>query len=392
MATDEADNSPQDAPGQDAASSAGANPTSSPLSPEKQAQLDQLRGRIDAIDAQIVQLISERGQIAGEIGCLKNRDNAPIYAPDREKQVYARLAELNPGPFPNSVLQAIYRELMSGSIALERPQRIAYLGPRGSFSHLAATAKFGSAVEYEPVADIAGVFREVQREHADFAVVPIENSTGGGIVDTLDAFVDSPVAVCAEIKLRVHHNLLSRVPLSQIKKLYSKPQVFEQCKVWLMETGLLEKTVPASSSSRAAELATKESGAAALGSTLAAELYDLPILVASVEDNPHNVTRFMVLGRSPARATGEDQTVLMFTTAHKAGALVDVLDIFRANNVNLTMITSRPSKRKNWQYYFFVDAEGHAEDANMQAAFTAARDHCLHFQVLGSYPRGVEYG
>ena len=362
------------------------------LSPEKLAMLKGLRDRIDAIDAQIVQLISERGRIATEVGAVKNRDNAPIYAPDREKQVYERLAELNDGPFPNSVLQAIYRELMSGSIALERPQRIAYLGPRGSFSHLAATAKFGSAVEYEPVADIAGVFREVQREHADFAIVPIENSTGGGVIDTLDAFVDSPVSVCAEIKLRVHHNLLSRFPLEQIEKLYSKPQVFEQCRQWLMETGLLEKTVPASSSSKAAELAAVEDGAAALGSTLAAELYDVPILVASVEDNPHNVTRFMVLGRSPARPTGDDQTVLMFTTAHKAGALVDVLDIFRTNNVNLTMITSRPSKRKNWQYYFFVDAEGHADNENMQTAIKAAREHCLHFQVLGSYPRGVEYG
>jgi chorismate mutase/prephenate dehydratase len=382
MPTDESDNQPANANDAD-------SPT--PVDTARQAQLDELRGRIDAIDAQIVELISERGRVAGEIGTLKNRDNAPIYAPDREKQVYARLANLNQGPFPNSVLQAIYRELMSGSIALERPQRIAYLGPRGSFSHLAATAKFGASVEYEPVVDIAGVFREVQREHADFAVVPIENSTGGGIVDTLDAFVDSPVCVCAEIKLRVHHNLLSRTPLDRIERLYSKPQVFDQCKQWLMETGMLDKTVPASSSSRAAELAAAEAGTAALGSTLAAELYDLPILVASVEDNPHNVTRFLVLGRSPARPTGADQTVLMFTTAHKAGALVDVLDIFRHNAVNLTMITSRPSKRKNWQYYFFVDAEGHADNENMQTAIKAARDHCLHFQVLGSYPRGVEF-
>lgn len=385
---DENDSTPHASPQPDPSQPTSAQPQ---LSPEKLAKLEELRGRIDAIDAQIVQLISERGHVAGDIGSLKNRDNAPIYAPDREKQVYAKLSQLNCGPFPDSVLHAIYRELMSGSIALERPQRIAYLGPRGSFSHLAATAKFGSAVEYEPVSDIASVFQEVRREHADFAVVPIENSTGGGIVDTLDAFVDSPVAVCAEIKLRVHHNLLSRIPLEKIERLYSKPEVFEQCKQWLMETGLLSKTVPASSSSRAVEKASKEQGAAALGSTLASELYGLPILVSSIEDNPHNVTRFMVLGRSPARATGQDQSVLMFTTAHKAGALVDVLDIFRQNAVNLTMITSRPSKRKNWQYYFFVDAEGHAEDENMRKAVAEAREHCMHFQVLGSYPRGVEY-
>ena len=231
-------------------------------------RLTECRRRIDEIDAEVVRLLSARGEAAREIGAIKAEEGVAVYAPDREKQVYRRLDELNTGPFSNQVLRAIYRELMSGSIALERPQRIAFLGPRGSFSHLAATAKFGAAVEYEPVLDIAGAFAEVDHDRADFAVVPVENSTGGGVIDTLDAFMNTAVKVCAEIRIRIHHNVLSRVPLGDISRLYSKPEIFEQCRGWLMETGLLDKTIPVASSSRAAELAAAEAGAAAIGSTL----------------------------------------------------------------------------------------------------------------------------
>jgi chorismate mutase/prephenate dehydratase len=352
-------------------------------------RLAALRRRIDALDAELVRLISERGEVAREIGALKAGSGAQVYAPDREKQVYARLSELNAGPFPDSVLQAVYRELMSGSLALERPQRIAYLGPRGSFSHLAALAKFGAAVEYEPVTDIGGAFSEVARRRVDFAVVPVENSTGGGVIDTLDAFLEHAVKVCAEVVLRIHHHVLSRVPLEEVARIYSKPEVFSQCRNWLLGTGLLSRTVPVASSSKAAELAAAEPNAAAIGSTLAAELYGLPILVSGIEDNPQNITRFFVLGQHPARPTGDDKTVAMFTAAHRAGALVDVLDVFRTHGVNLTMITSRPSRRQNWEYCFFLDAEGHAEDPALTSALAAAREHCLTLTVLGSYPRAV---
>ncbi len=354
------------------------------------AALSEHRTRIDEIDAQVVRLLSQRGELARQIGLIKAQRDVAVYAPDREKQVYAKLSELNPGPFPDSVLQAIYRELMSGSIALERPQRIAYLGPRGSFSHLAATAKFGASVEYEPLADIRGVFEEVRRRRADFAVVPIENSTGGGVIDTLDAFLDTQVRICAEINLAIHHNLLSRSALGDIERVYSKPEVFDQCRDWLIETGLMSKAAPVGSSSRAAELASQEPRSAAIASTLAAQLYDVPILVANVEDNPRNVTRFFVLGHTPAKATGDDHTLIMFTTAHRAGALVDVLDVFRQSGVNLTMITSRPSRQRNWQYYFFVDADGHASEPELRGAIETARPLCLHLDVLGSCPRAVE--
>lgn len=351
------------------------------------ADLVDVRRGIDSIDEQLIELISERGRLAQQIGRLKAADGTPIYAPDRESNILQRVCERNSGPLPDSVMLAVYREIMSGSFALERALRIAFLGPLGSYSHLAATGKFGAAVEYEPVGDIAAAFAEVEREHADFAVVPVENSLGGGIRETLDAFVNTPVKVCAEINRRIHHNLLSRHALGEVERVYSKPEVFDQCRQWLMETGMLARTVPAASTAKAAELAAHEDGAAAIGSTLAAELYDLPIQVSNIEDNPNNVTRFFVVGSEPARKTGDDKTSILFTTAHKAGALVDVLNVFRSEGVNLTMITSQPSRGNAWEYYFFVDAEGHVDDGTMQAALASAKKHCMHLTVLGSYPR-----
>ena len=364
-----------------------AQPESSPTEP---GDLGDVRRRIDAIDEQLVKLISERGRLAQRVGRLKAADGAPIYAPDRESEILQRLCRDNPGPFPNSVLLAVYREIMSGSFALERALRITFLGPRGSFSHLAATGKFGQAVEYEPVGDIPAAFAEVERGHADFAVVPVENSLGGGVHDTLEAFLNSPVKVCAEIVRRIHHNLLTRFPIAELERVYSKPEVFDQCKHWLMETGLLAKTIPTASTSKAAELAAAEEGAAAIGSTLAAELHNLPIQVPNIEDTPNNATRFFVLGREPARRTGNDKTAILFTTAHRAGALADVLNAFRDEQVNLSMIVSLPSRRNAWEYYFFVDAEGHADDPPLSRALAASRQFCLHLTVLGSFPRAAE--
>lgn len=361
--------------------------------PEKKdnaARLGELRKRIDALDDQLIGLISERGEIAREIGLVKADDGTPVYSPDREKAVLKRIAAANRGPFPDSVFRAVYRELMSGSLSLEKPLRIAFLGPRGSYSHLAATGKFGASVEYEPVSDIRAAFSEVERGHADFALVPVENSIGGSVIDTLDAFVNSSVQVCAELNRRIHHNVLSRCPLEEVERLYSKPEVFSQCQRWLMETGMAKRTIPVASTSKAAEMAAGEDGSAAIGSTLASELYDLPILFANIEDDPSNTTRFFVLGTSAAARTGDDKTAVMFATNHRSGALVDVLDVFRTERVNLTMITSRPSQTRNWEYLFFVDAEGHVDDSSMQRALDGSRDFCLHLSVLGSFPRARE--
>lgn len=352
--------------------------------------LEALRKQIDAIDTELVALLNRRAQVVVEVGKLKNSAGTPIYAPDREKAVFDKIRAANQGPLPDKALLAIYRELMSGSFALEKPLRIAYLGPEGSFSHMAAVEKFGQSVEYEPVADIGGVFDEVALERADFGIVPIENSVGGGVIDTLDALVETDVHICAEINRAIHHNLLANEPLEKIERVYSKPEVFAQCQRWLTETGLAGKTIAVASSSRAAEQARAETGSAAIASTLAAELYALKIVCANIEDNTHNVTRFFVIGRQPARPTGDDKTSVVFATKDEPGALVSVLDAFRQDGVNMSFIQSRPSKKRNWEYYFFGDLKGHQNETQLQRAVASARKHCIRLNVLGSYPRASE--
>jgi chorismate mutase/prephenate dehydratase len=350
--------------------------------------LGALRREIDDLDAQIVALINRRGDAARRVGLLKAQSGSPVYAPDREQQVLQRIRSLNTGPFPTETLVAIYRELMSGSLAVERSPRIAFLGPKGSYSHLAAQSKFGASVEYEPVTGITAAFAEVERGHADYAVVPIENTLSGAIAETLDAFLNSSACICAEHYQPIHHNLLARGPLSEVQRVYSKPEVFEQCRRWLLETGLYSRTVAVSSTSRAAELAAIEEGAAALASTLSAELYGVPIQVARVEDDPTNTTRFFVLGRSTPRPTGRDRSSLLFATPHRPGALAEVLDLFRKAQVNLSMLTSRPRRRPGWDYWFFADADGHADEESLRAVCAAGRELCPEWRVLGSYPRG----
>jgi chorismate mutase/prephenate dehydratase len=352
--------------------------------------LDELRKQIDLVDEELVALLNRRAEIVVEIGRLKSGSGTPIYAPDREKAVLDKIRKANKGPLADRTLVAIYRELMSGSFLLEKPLRIAYLGPQGSFSHLAAVEKFGSSVEYEPVTDIRGVFEEVTRQRADFGIAPIENSVHGGVIDTLDALLETDAQICAEINRAIHHNLLANCPLEAVEKVYSKPEVFTQCQRWLSETNLSHKTVPVASTSKAAEMAREEPIAAAIGSTLAADLYHLKVICANIEDNANNVTRFFVIGRVPARPTGEDKTSIVFTTRDEPGALVNVLDAFRQAGVNMSFIQSRPSKKRNWEYYFFADLKGHQNDPALQAGFTAARTHCLRLNVLGSYPRAQE--
>jgi len=352
--------------------------------------LDELRAEINRLDGELVELLNRRAQVVVEIGKIKAVDGTPIYAPDREHAVLEQIHKANRGPLSDKALSAIWRELMSASFALEKPLRIAYLGPEGSNSHLAATGKFGASVEYESVSDIRGVFEEVGREHTDFGVAPIENSTGGGIADTIDAFVESQVRINAEINRAIHHNLLAKCGLDEIERVYTKPEVFSQCQHWLSETGLAPKCIAVASTSKAAEMAAQEDRAAAIGSTLAAELYGLRTICANVEDNPNNVTRFVVIGRGKTRPTGDDKTALTFTTAHEPGALADVLTALKECGTNLTFIESRPSKKRNWEYFFFAEAEGHIDEAYMVKAVERARQHCLGLHVLGSYPRASE--
>jgi chorismate mutase/prephenate dehydratase len=352
--------------------------------------LDELRNRIDEVDSKLVELLNERARVVIEIGKLKSKTGGQIYAPDREKEVLEKIAEANKGPLPNKCLVAIWRELMSGSFVLERPLRIGYLGPGGSFSHTAAMLKFGQSVEYEPLADIRSIFSEVGKGHCDLGVVPIENSIGGGVIETLDAFIDSDVKVYSEVLMGIHHNLLANCPLEKIDRVYSKPEVFAQCRNWLTATFKEAKTIAVPSTAKAAQLAAAENGAAAIGSRVAAEIYGLKIVCENIEDIASNITRFLVVGREDAKPTGEDKTAILFSTAHKAGALADVLDVLRNYEINLTNIESRPSKKREWEYYFFVDFIGHRTEEPVQKGLEEARKHCLQLSVLGSFPRAME--
>jgi chorismate mutase/prephenate dehydratase len=279
---------------------------------------------------------------------------------------------------------------MSASLSLERPPRVGYLGPKGSFSHEAAVSKFGESVDYEPLEDIRAIFSEISRGHVNYGVVPVENTTGGAILDTLDAFIEHETRICCELFRPIHQHLMARCRQDEIAVVYSRPEALRQCRRWLTETGLASRTAPAPSTSRAAEMAAAEVGAAAIGSRLAAKMYGLPILAENIEDHPRNATRFFVLGGDPTPATGNDRTSLMLVTVHRAGALVDVLVSFQRAGVNMTMLTSRPSPSVENEYNFFIDVEGHVDDPSFAAAIEEARRHCRTLVVLGSYPRASE--
>ena len=360
-----------------------------------ESELGPLRQRIDTLDRELVRLLHERAEVVKRVGEVKRShgEAVPIYAPDREHAVLKRVREANAeagGLLPDGCVEAIWRELMSGSFAIERGLRIGYLGPRGSFSHLAARQKFGASVDYVPTSDFPGIFDGVARTHLDFGLIPIENSTHGGVTASLDCFLETDVRICAELMVPIRHNLLSRVPLTQIRRVASHPQALGQCRRWLNAQLPDAERDPAASSSQAVQHAAEADpaqGVAAIGSRLASQLYDVPVLVDSIEDNPNNTTRFFVIGKAGPGRTGEDKTSVLFTTEHKAGALNRVLSVFNKHGINLDRIAERPSQRTNWEYFFFVDFEGHEADDAVATAIAEARQHCLQFKVLGSFPR-----
>ena len=362
-----------------------------PVSPA----LETLRQRIDDIDVRLVALLNERAAVVVEVGRHKREHGGPIYAPHREAEVLEKVLAANLGPLPGRTIEGIYRELMSGSFALERPLRIGYLGPPGTFSHAAATAQFGSSVELTDLHAIPAVFDAVRRGHVDYGVVPIENSTGGGIAETLDAFLESAgeVTIYAEVLVTIRHHLVANCAPDQVRRIYSKPEIFTQCSRWLATQYPHAEQIAATSSSRAVQTAREEierdpaSGAAAIGSELAGQIHGVNVLFADVEDNPNNVTRFFVIARESARPSGDDKTSMMFRTADTPGALVRVLSVFDRAEINLTHIDKRPSRRTNWDYTFFIDAGGHRDDANIVYAIREASAHCRDLTVLGSYPR-----
>jgi chorismate mutase/prephenate dehydratase len=344
------------------------------------------RKAIDKLDAQIVKLLNERTRHVLEIGQMKLKAGEEIYAPHRELAVLQRICRQNSGPITAESLRAIYREIMSSALSLEKSMTIAFLGPEATFTHQAAVRRFGSSLRYSAQKTIADVFAEVSRNRADYGVVPVENSTEGVVTHTLDMFVDSELKIVAQIVMRIQQCLVGNCRRSQIKRLFSHPQALAQCRGWVQNNLPDVEVIETSSTTRAAEHAAGTKNAAAIASSLAAERCHLRVLEADIQDNSENVTRFLVLGRQIGPPTGRDRTSLMLSIADEVGALHRALSAFRRFRLNMTKIESRPNKRKAWEYYFFVDCDGHMEDRRVGKAIELLNEHCNLVKVLGSYP------
>ncbi len=353
--------------------------------------LNELRNNIDRIDRNIVSLLNERYEYVKGVGEWKNSNSSAIYVPEREKALLEKLESINTeGLLQNRTLRAIYREIMSGAIALEHPVKVGYLGPEATFTQQAALGKFGRSVEYKPSSNIAEVFTEVEMNRVDYGCVPIENSTEGAVNYTLDRFVDSNSKICAEINMSIHQNLMANCDKAAIKRIYSHPQALGQCRNWLQKNFPGIDLIEVSSTTKAAKTASIEENSAAIASTLAAETYNLKLLEESIEDNTDNTTRFLIIGNQEPKPTGDDKTSICFAIKDKIGALYDCLLPFKHEDITLTMIESRPSKRKNWQYCFFLDMLGHKDGENVKKAISELEEMCQFVKVLGSYPRSTD--
>ncbi len=354
---------------------------------EAMAELDRLRGKIDEIDFRILQLLNKRTSFVLKIRKAKKDRRLSPHSPEREREIIERLTKLNPGPFPNDVIKSIYREILSASLSLEHKLKVAYLGPTATFTHLAAKRQFGSSTQYLPENTIRAVFEAVARDNAHYGVVPVENSTEGIVNYTLDMFIDSDLKIVSEIMLKVSHNLLSKTGRrTDIKKIYSYPQATAQCRDWLEENFSGVPIVEELSTAAAARRASKNPSAAAIASELAVSAYKLKFVKKGIEDYKKNYTRFLVIAEALSPKTGKDKTSIMFSIKDRPGALYVILRHFARNKINLTKIESRPSRRKAWEYIFFVDMEGHIENKGVKKAVEEVKKECLYLKILGSYP------
>jgi chorismate mutase / prephenate dehydratase len=358
------------------------------------AKLESVRARIDSVDEQIHRLINERAKLAQLVGISKSRDGHTVdfYRPEREAQVLRRARERNRGPLRDEEVVRLFREIMSACLAQQEPLKVAYLGPEATFSQTAVLTHFGHSVRALPLGSIDEVFHEVESAAADFGVVPIENSTEGTVNHTLDRFIASPLKICGEVELRIRHYLMGNMnALGRIVRVCSHPQSLAQCRGWLQEHLPSVELVPASSNGEAARRARDERGTAAIAGETAAEVYGLKVLAAEIEDRADNTTRFLVLGRKLLAASGQDRTTLLLSVSHtdSPGALHRLLEPLARHRVSMTRIESRPSHRRKWDYIFFIDIEGHAEEQHVARALQALERRSSLFRVLGSYPRAV---
>jgi len=351
--------------------------------------LDDLRRKIDALDSELLRLLNERADLVHEIGIIKKEQGLQIYAPEREEAVFQGLIKKNAetkGRLPEKSVRAIYREIMSAALALEDDLKIAYLGPAGTWTHQAAINKFGASTEYTPMDSLEEVFDTVARRRASYGVVPIENTTEGAAVHTLDLFAESPLLICAQILLRIDNCLMAACEREEIKVLYSHAAVFAQCREWLGRHFPKAELQEVPSTTRAAEIAARTPRAGAIGGALAASLHGLRVLEQSVQDSATNTTRFLVIGERTCPPTGKDRTSLMFSVRHEPGSLFHALAPFNDLHLNMSRIESRPSRRRDWEYFLFVDVMGHCEEEKVQTALRGLGQHCSFVKVLGSYP------
>jgi len=352
-------------------------------------ELDRLRNAIDRVDEGILEALNQRAKLAREIGTLKV---GQAYRPEREAQVLTRIKEKNPGPLPSETVALLFREIMSACLALERPITVGYLGPRGTFSERAAMKHFGLAAEAMPEPSIDEVFRAVESGAADFGVIPVENSTEGAVGRSLDLMPQTPLKVCGEVVVRIHHHLMAaKKPASfaEVKRVFSHGQSLAQCHEWLNANLPKAERVAVSSNAEAARRAAEEPGSAAVAGEMAAEHYKLEILASNIEDEPNNTTRFLVLGDYAPKPTGRDKTSMILSARNRAGAVYEMLTPFATRGVSMTKFESRPSKVALWEYLFFVDIEGHRDDANVAAALAEVEKIAGYLKVLGSYPAAV---
>ena len=354
--------------------------------------LEPIRQKIDKLDVELVTLLNERLALAAEIGRLKRGAGGQIYVAEREDAVMRKVTGLNEGPIKNEALRAIYREIMSAAIALEKPLLIVYLGPEASNTHAAAMKKFGASVDYHAMTTVSDIFTAVEKGETDYAVIPIENSTEGSVREALDSFVESDVKIVAQIYLEISHALISNSPLEDIERVYSKDQALAQCRHWLQRHLPQAQLVEASSTSRAVQLAKEEPGTAAIASELAAEFHGVPVVERNIQDKADNTTRFFVIGKQASGPVGggKDITSLLVSLGDEAashsGALLKMLMPLAERGINLSKVESRPSKKRSWDYYFFLDVTGHYEDASMKEALSELKKFCPVVKWLGSYP------
>lgn len=343
---------------------------------------------VDGLDAEIVNLLNERVTHAGEIGRIKHAQGADYYDPTREAIVMAKIEALNHGPSSNTTLRAVYREVISSSISLEKKLLISYLGPEATYTHQAAIRNFGVSLSYRAMKTIPDVFSEVEKGEADYGVIPIENSTEGAVFHSMDMLMESDLQICSQVYLPIEHCLVSRVPLDQVKEVRSKDQALGQCREWLQANLPAVPTMDVVSTAEAVRMAGELDGVAAVASILSAQYYGVPVQVQGIQDREDNVTRFLVIGKTRAKPLGDgrDKTSLVISLKDEPGALEKMLRPFASRGINLSKIESRPSRRKAWDYLFFVDFIGHYEDELAQAALNEVSEHCEFVKWLGSYP------